>query len=140
MSFPNLNFEIQHFQDFLNSESKLGWLRQSFFLAEPSSEGAELTLSILVLFVVIGIVLVHMFNNFGNLPKAKYRKIQIIKIIVSPISVVLGYYVIKLIGSYTMWFMTLGWWFIPFLIIQVIVIFAIVTLYVKFVGNRGAKK
>jgi hypothetical protein len=137
MNIPNLNFEIQHFQDFLNSESKLGWLRQSFFLAE---EGAELQLSILVLFVVIGVVLVHMFANYGNLPKAKYRKIQIIKIIVSPISVVLGYYVIKLLGFYTMWSMTLGWWLIPFLIIQGIAIIAIVTLYVKFVDERGAKK
>jgi hypothetical protein len=137
MSIPNLNFEIQNFQDFLNSESKLGWLRQSFFLAE---EGAELQLSILVLFVVIGVVLVHMFTNYGNLPKAKYRKIQIIKIIVSPISVVLGYYVIKLLSFYTMWSMTLGWWLIPFLIIQGIAIIAIVALYIKFVDQRGAKK
>ena len=137
MSIPNLNFEIQHFQDFLNSESKLGWLRQSLFLGENI---AELQLSILGLFVVIGVVLVHMFTNYGDLPKAKYRKIQIIKIIVSPISVVLGYYVIKLLGFYTMWSMTLGWWLIPFLIIQGIAIIAIVTLYVKFVDERGAKK
>jgi hypothetical protein len=137
MNIPNLNFEIQYFQDFLNSESKLGWLRQSFFLAE---EGAELQLSILVLFVVIGVVIVHMFTNYGNLPKAKYRKIQIIKIIVSPISVVLGYYVIKLLGFYTIWSMTLGWWLIPFLIIQGIAIIVIVNLYVKFVDEREAKK
>ena len=137
MNFPNLNFEIQHFQDFLNSESKLGWLRQSLFLGENI---AELQLSILGLFVVIGIVLVHMFTNYGDLPKAKYRKIQIIKIIVSPISVVLGYYSFKLIGFYTMWTMTLGWWLIPFLIIQGIAIIAIVPLYVKFVDKRGAKK
>ena len=137
MNFPNLNFEIQHFQEFLNSESKLGWLRQSLFLGENI---AELQLSILGLFVVIGIVLVHMFTNYGDLPKAKYRKIQIIKIIVSPISVVLGYYSFKLIGFYTMWTMTLGWWLIPFLIIQGIAIIAIVPLYVKFVDKRGAKK
>jgi len=36
--------------------------------------------------------------------------------------------------------MTLGWWLIPFLIIQGIVIIAIVPLYVKFVDKRGAKK
>ena len=137
MNIPNLNFEIQYFQDFLNSESKLGWLRQSLFLGENI---AELQLSILVLFVVIGVVLVHMFTNYGNLPKAKYRKIQIIKIIVSPISVVLGYYVIKLLGFYTMWFMTLGWWFIPFLIIKCMAIIAIVSLYVKFVDKSEAKK
>ena len=137
MNFPNLNFEIQHFQDFLNSESKLGWLRQSLFLNENM---AELQISILALFVVIGVVLVHMFTNYGDLPKAKYRKIQIIKIIVSPISVVGGYYVFKLFGYYTMWFITLGWWLIPFLIIQGIVIIAIVLLYVKFVDKRGAKK
>ena len=76
MNFPNLNFEIQYFQDFLNSESKLGWLRQSFF---DGNQNAELQLSILALFVVIGVVLVHMFTNYGDLPKAKYRKIQIIK-------------------------------------------------------------
>ena len=110
---------------------------QSFFLAE---EGAELQLSILILFVVIGVVLVHIFTNYGNLPKAKYRKIQIIKIIVSPISVVLGYYSLKLMVIYIMWTMTLGWWLIPFLIIQGIAIIAIVTLYVKFVDERGAKK
>ena len=137
MSIPNLNFEIQHFQDFLNSESKLGWLRQSLFLGENI---AELQLSILGLFVVIGVVLVHMFTNYGDLPKAKYRKIQIIKIIVSPISVVLGYYSLKLMVIYIMWTMTLGWWLIPFLIIQGIAIIAIVTLYVKFVDERGAKK
>ena len=137
MNIPNLNFEIQHFQDFLNSESKLGWLRQSFFLAE---EGAELQLSILVLFVVIGVVLVHMFANYGNLPKAKYRKIQIIKIIVSPISVVLGYYSLKLMVIYIMWTMTLGWWLIPFLIIQGIAVIVMVALYVKFVDKREAKK
>jgi len=137
MNFPNLNFEIQHFQDFLNSESKLGWLRQSLFLNENM---AELQISILALFVVIGVALVHMFTNYGDLPKAKYRKIQIIKIIASPISVVGGYYVFKLFGYYTMWFMTLGWLFIPFLIIQGIVIIAIVPLYVKFVDKRGAKK
>ena len=137
MNIPNLNFEIQHFQDFLNSESKLGWLRQSFFLAE---EGAELQLSILVLFVVIGVVLVHMFANYGNLPKAKYRKIQIIKIIVSPISVVLGYYSLKLMVIYIMWTMALGWWLIPFLIIQGIAVIVIVALYVKFVDKREAKK
>ena len=137
MNFPNLNFEIQHFQEFLNSESKLGWLRQSLFLGENI---AELQLSILGLFVVIGIVLVHMFTNYGNLSKAKYRKIQIIKIIVSPISVVFGYYGIKLMVIYIMWTMTLGWWLIPFLIIQGIAIIAIVPLYVKFVDKRGAKK
>ena len=137
MSIPNLNFEIQHFQDFLNSESKLGWLRQSLFLGENI---AELQLSILGLFVVIGVVLVHMFTNYGDLPKAKYRKIQIIKIIVSPISVVLGYYSLKLMVIYIMWTVTLGWWLIPFLIIQGIAIIAIVTLYVKFVDERGAKK
>ena len=137
MNFPNLNFEIQHFQDFLNSESKLGWLRQSLFLGENI---AELQLSILGLFVVIGIVLVHMFTNYGDWPKTKYRKKVIIKIIVSPISVVGGYYVFKLFGYYTMWFITLGWWLIPFLIIQGIVIIAIVLLYVKFVDKRGAKK
>ena len=137
MNFPNLNFEIQYFQDFLNSESKLGWLRQSFF---DGNQNAELQLSILALFVVIGVVLVHMFTNYGDLPKAKYRKIQIIKIIVSPISVVLGYYGIKLMVIYIMWTMTLGWWLIPFLIIQGIVIIAIVPLYVKFVDKRGAKK
>ena len=137
MSFPNLNFEIQHFQDFLNSESKLGWLRQSLFLAENI---AELQLSILGLFVVIGVILVHIFTNYGDLPKAKYRKIQIIKIIVSPISVVLGYYGIKLLGFYTMWFVTLGWWFIPFLIIKCMAIIAIVSLYIKFVDKREAKK
>ena len=137
MNFPNLNFEIQYFQDFLNSESKLGWLRQSFF---DGNQNAELQLSILALFVVIGVVLVHMFTNYGDLPKAKYRKIQIIKIIVSPISVVLAYYGFKLIGFYTMWVVTLGWWLIPFLIIQGIAIIAIVPLYVKFVDKRGAKK
>jgi len=137
MNFPNLNFEIQHFQEFLNSESKLGWLRQSLFLGENI---AELQLSILGLFVVIGIVLVHMFTNYGNLSKAKYRKIQIIKIIVSPISVVLGYYSLKLMVIYIMWTVTLGWWLIPFLIIQGIAIIAIVPLYVKFVDKRGAKK
>ena len=137
MSIPNLNFEIQHFQDFLNSESKLGWLRQSLFLGENI---AELQLSILGLFVVIGVVLVHMFTNYGDLPKAKYRKIQIIKIIVSPISVVLGYYSLKLMVIYIMWTMTLGWWLIPFLIIQGIAIIAIVALYIKFVDQRGAKK
>ena len=137
MNFPNLNFEIQYFQDFLNSESKLGWLRQSFF---DGNQNAELQLSILALFVVIGVVLVHMFTNYGDLPKAKYRKIQIIKIIVSPISVVFGYYGIKLMVIYIMWTMTLGWWLIPFLIIQGIVIIAIVPLYVKFVDKRGAKK
>ena len=136
MIIPNLNFEIQHFQDFLNSESKLGWLRQSLFLGENI---AELQLSILGLFVVIGVVLVHMFTNYGDLPKAKYRKIQIIKIIVSPISVVLGYYSLKLMVIYIMWTMTLGWWLIPFLIIQGIAIIAIVPLYVKFVDKRGAK-
>ena len=133
MSIPNLNFEIQHFQDFLNSESKLGWLRQSLFLGEYI---AELQLSILGLFVVIGVVLVHMFTNYGDLPKAKYRKIQIIKIIVSPISVVLGYYSLKLMVIYIMWTVTLGWWLIPFLIIQGIAIIAIVPLYVKFVDKR----
>ena len=133
MNFPNLNFEIQHFQEFLNSESKLGWLRQSLFLGENI---AELQLSILGLFVVIGIVLVHMFTNYGNLSKAKYRKIQIIKIIVSPISVVLGYYSLKLMVIYIMWTVTLGWWLIPFLIIQGIAIIAIVPLYVKFVDKR----
>ena len=133
MSIPNLNFEIQHFQDFLNSESKLGWLRQSLFLGENI---AELQLSILGLFVVIVVVLNHMFTNYGNLPKAKYRKIQIIKIIVSPISVVLGYYSLKLMVIYLMWTMTLGWWRIPFLIIQGIAIIAIVPLYVKFVDKR----
>ena len=137
MGIPNLNFEIQHFQDFLNSESKLGWLRQSLFLGENI---AELQLSILGLFVVIIVVLNHMFTNYGNLPKAKYRKIQIIKIIVSPISVVLGYYSLKLMVIYLMWTMTLGWWLIPFLIIQGIAIIAIVPLYVKFVDKRGAKK
>ena len=137
MNFPNLNFEIQHFQDFLNSESKLGWLRQSLFLGENI---AELQLSILGLFVVIGIVLVHMFTNYGNLSKAKYRKIQIIKIIVSPISVVLGYYSLKLMVIYIMWTMTLGWWLIPFLIIQGIAVIVIVALYVKFVDKRRAKK
>ena len=137
MNFPNLNFEIQYFQDFLNSESKLGWLRQSFF---DGNQNAELQLSILALFVVIGVVLVHMFTNYGDLPKAKYRKIQIIKIIVSPISVVLGYYSLKLMVIYIMWTVTLGWWLIPFLIIQGIVIIAIVPLYVKFVDKRGAKK
>ena len=137
MNFPNLNFEIQYFQEFLNSENKLGWLRQSLFLGENI---AELQLSILGLFVVIGIVLVHMFTNYGDLPKAKYRKIQIIKIIVSPISVVLGYYSFKLIGFYTMWTMTLGWWLIPFLIIQGIAVIVMVALYVKFVDKRKAKK
>lgn len=137
MSIPNLNFEIQHFQDFLNSESKLGWLRQSLFLGENI---AELQLSILGLFVVIGVVLVHMFTNYGDLPKAKYRKIQIIKIIVSPISVVLGYYSLKLMVIYIMWTMTLGWWLIPFLIIQGIAVIVIVALYVKFVDKREAKK
>ena len=137
MNLPNLNFEIQYFQDFLNSENKLGWLRQSFF---DGNQNAELQLSILALFVVIGVVLVHMFTNYGDLPKAKYRKIQIIKIIVSPISVVFGYYGIKLMVIYIMWTMTLGWWLIPFLIIQGIVIIAIVPLYVKFVDKRGAKK
>ena len=137
MNFPNLNFEIQHFQEFLNSESKLGWLRQSLFLGENI---AELQLSILGLFVVIGIVLVHMFTNYGNLSKAKYRKIQIIKIIVSPISVVLGYYSLKLMVIYIMWTMTLGWWLIPFLIIQGIAVIVIVALYVKFVDKRKAKK
>ena len=136
MNFPNLNFEIQYFQEFLNSENKLGWLRQSLFLGENI---AELQLSILGLFVVIGVVLVHMFTNYGDLPKAKYRKIQIIKIIVSPISVVLGYYSLKLMVIYIMWTMTLGWWLIPFLIIQGIAIIAIVPLYVKFVDKRGAK-
>ena len=137
MNFPNLNFEIQHFQEFLNSESKLGWLRQSLFLGENI---AELQLSILGLFVVIGVVLVHMFTNYGDLPKAKYRKIQIIKIIVSPISVVLGYYSLKLMVIYIMWTMTLGWWLIPFLIIQGIAVIVIVALYVKFVDKRKAKK
>ena len=137
MNFPNLNFEIQHFQDFLNSESKLGWLRQSLFLGENI---AELQLSILGLFVVIGVVLVHMFTNYGDLPKAKYRKIQIIKIIVSPISVVLGYYSLKLMVIYIMWTMTLGWWLIPFLIIQGIAVIVMVALYVKFVDKRKAKK
>ena len=137
MNFPNLNFEIQHFQEFLNSESKLGWLRQSLFLGENI---AELQLSILGLFVVIGIVLVHMFTNYGNLSKAKYRKIQIIKIIVSPISVVLGYYSLKLMVIYIMWTVTLGWWLIPFLIIQGIAVIVIVALYVKFVDKRKAKK
>ena len=137
MSIPNLNFEIQHFQDFLNSESKLGWLRQSLFLGENI---AELQLSILGLFVVIGVVLVHMFTNYGDLPKAKYRKIQIIKIIVSPISVVLGYYSLKLMVIYIMWTMTLGWWLIPFLIIQGIAVIVMVALYVKFVDKRKAKK
>jgi hypothetical protein len=137
MSIPNLNFEIQHFQDFLNSESKLGWLRQSLFLGENI---AELQLSILGLFVVIGVVLVHMFTNYGDLPKAKYRKIQIIKIIVSPISVVLGYYSLKLMVIYIMWTMTLGWWLIPFLIIQGIAVIVMVALYVKFVDKREAKK
>ena len=137
MSFPNLNFEIQHFQDFLNSESKLGWLRQSLFLVENI---AELQLSILGLFVAIGVVLVHMFTNYGNLPKAKYRKIQIIKIIVSPISVVLGYYSLKLMVIYIMWTMTLGWWLIPFLIIKSIAIIVIVPLYFNFVDKREAKK
>ena len=137
MNFPNLNFEIQHFQEFLNSESKLGWLRQSLFLGENI---AELQLSILGLFVVIGVVLVHMFTNYGDLPKAKYRKIQIIKIIVSPISVVLGYYSLKLMVIYIMWTMTLGWWLIPFLIIQGIAVIVMVALYVKFVDKRKAKK
>jgi hypothetical protein len=137
MRIPNLNFEIQHFQDFLNSESKLGWLRQSFFIG---NQNAELQLSILGLFVSIVLVLVYIFTNYGDLPKAKYRKIQIIKIIVSPISVVFGYYGIKLMVIYIMWTMTLGWWLIPFLIIQGIVIIAIVPLYVKFVDKRGAKK
>jgi hypothetical protein len=137
MNFPNLNFEIQYFQDFLNSESKLGWLRQSFF---DGNQNAELQLSILGLFVSIVLVLVYIFTNYGDLPKAKYRKIQIIKIIVSPISVVFGYYGIKLMVIYIMWTMTLGWWLIPFLIIQGIVIIAIVPLYVKFVDKRGAKK
>jgi predicted ferric reductase len=137
MNFPNLNFEIQYFQDFLNSESKLGWLRQSFF---DGNQNAELQLSILALFVVIGVVLVHMFTNYGDLPKAKYRKIQIIKIIVSPISVVLGYYSLKLMVIYIMWTMTLGWWLIPFLIIQGIAVIVIVALYVKFVDKRKAKK
>ena len=112
-------------------------MRQSLFLGENI---AELQLSILGLFVVIGIVLVHMFTNYGNLSKAKYRKIQIIKIIVSPISVVLGYYSLKLMVIYIMWTVTLGWWLIPFLIIQGIAIIAIVPLYVKFVDKRGAKK
>ena len=137
MNLPNLNFEIQYFQDFLNSESKLGWLRQSFF---DGNQNAELQLSILGLFVSIVLVLVYIFTNYGDLPKAKYRKIQIIKIIVSPISVVFGYYGIKLMVIYIMWTMTLGWWLIPFLIIQGIVIIAIVPLYVKFVDKRGAKK
>ena len=137
MLIPNLNFEIQYFQDFLNSESKLGWLRQSFFIG---NQNAELQISILVLFVVIGIVLVSIFNNYSDLPKNKWRKLQIVRIITSPILVVLLYYVIKLIGFYTMWTMTLGWWLIPFLIIQGIVIIAIVPLYVKFVDKRGAKK
>ena len=137
MNFPNLNFEIQYFQDFLNSESKLGWLRQSFF---DGNQNAELQLSILALFVVIGVVLVHMFTNYGDLPKAKYRKIQIIKIIVSPISVVLGYYSLKLMVIYIMWTMTLGWWLIPFLITQGIAVIVMVALYVKFVDKRKAKK
>jgi hypothetical protein len=38
-----------------------------------------------------------------------------------------------------MWYMTLGWWLIPILIIQGIAIIAIVPLYVKFVYKRGAK-
>ena len=63
MNLPNLNFEIQYFQDFLNSENKLGWLRQSFFIG---NQNAELQISILVLFVVIGIVLVSIFNNYSD--------------------------------------------------------------------------
>ena len=137
MNFPNLNFEIQYFQDFLNSESKLGWLRQSFF---DGNQNAELQLSILGLFVSIVLVLVYIFTNYGDLPKAKYRKIQIIKIIVSPISVVLAYYGFKLIGFYTMWVVTLGWWLIPFLITQGIAVIVMVALYVKFVDKREAKK
>ena len=137
MNFPNLNFEIQYFQDFLNSESKLGWLRQSFF---DGNQNAELQLSILALFVVIGVVLVHMFTNYGDLPKAKYRKIQIIKIIVSPISVVLAYYGFKLIGFYTIWVVTLGWWLIPFLIIKSAVLISFGLLWFKFVDMRGVKK
>ena len=81
-----------------------------------------------------------MFANYGNLPKAKYRKIQIIKIIVSPISVVLGYYSLKLMVIYIMWTMTLGWWLIPFLITQGIAVIVMVALYVKFVDKREAKK
>ena len=137
MNFPNLNFEIQYFQEFLNSENKLGWLRQSLFLGENI---AELQISILVLFVVIGIVLVSIFNNYSDLPKNKWRKLQIFRTITSPILVVLVYYVIKLICFYTMWTMTLGRWLIPFLIIQGIAIIAIVPLYVKFVDKREAKK
>ena len=137
MRIPNLNFEIQHFQDFLNSESKLGWLRQSFFIG---NQNAELQISILALFVVIGVVLVHMFTNYGDLPKDKYRKIQIIKIIVSPISVVLAYYGFKLIGFYTIWVVTLGWWLIPFLIIKSAVLISFGLLWFKFVDMRGVKK
>ena len=137
MLIPNLNFEIQYFQDFLNSESKLGWLRQSFFIG---NQNAELQISILALFVVIGVVLVHMFTNYGDLPKDKYRKIQIIKIIVSPISVVLAYYGFKLIGFYTIWVVTLGWWLIPFLIIKSAVLISFGLLWFKFVDMRGVKK
>ena len=137
MRIPNLNFEIQHFQDFLNSESKLGWLRQSFFIG---NQNAELQLSILGLFVSIVLILVYIFTNYGDLPKAKYRKIQIIKIIFSPISVVFGYYGIKLMVIYIMWSMTLGWWLIPFLIIKSVVLISFVLLWVKFVDKRGAKK
>ena len=137
MNLPNLNFEIQYFQDFLNSENKLGWLRQSFFIG---NQNAELQISILALFVVIGVVLVHMFTNYGDLPKDKYRKIQIIKIIVSPISVVLAYYGFKLIGFYTIWVVTLGWWLIPFLIIKSAVLISFGLLWFKFVDMRGVKK
>jgi len=81
-----------------------------------------------------------MFTNYGDLPKDKYRKIQIIKIIVSPISVVLAYYGFKLIGFYTIWVVTLGWWLIPFLIIKSAVLISFGLLWFKFVDMRGVKK
>ena len=141
MSFPTLSFEISYLTEFFQSQNKLLWIKNVLGPVESRQlsnleilNGAEQKLASIEIsiYVLIVITLFNIWIIYANYSKEKI-KIILGRIIFMPITITLAYYFSKLILSWFLWLLTLGWLFIPVLLISSIGFGALVIFLSKFV-------
>jgi len=129
MKFPNLNLEIDIIKNFLASEEKLNWFTQQYKMDFNADVQLALTF-------MIGFFILNISDSYRRqfLPGGKKKHVFISMALV-PLTTPLTYYCAKLILYWTLWIVTLGWWFFPTLLLSALIFAVVLLLIIKFIDK-----
>ena len=132
VNFPNLNFEINIIKSFLDSESKFNWLIQQFRM--DYNTDVQLAIIFMIGFTIFSLFILYDAERYSDYLPGKPKRL-IIRILFFPLITVFGYYFAKIILYWFLWLTTLGWWFIPALLVSALIFIFVILLISKLIDK-----